>query len=172
MLPNASTYDDVYRNFRWDIPAQYNIGIDVCDRWAAHDSSRLAILHVKPDGSEERISFGALRELSNRLANVLRAHGVTRSDRVAIFLPQAPEVAAAHVAIYKLAAIALPIALLFGPDALSYRLQNSGAKALITNARGLAKLESIRTEAPNLKLSYPAPRPTSSRKRPARTSPR
>jgi acetyl-CoA synthetase len=152
MLPTASTYDDVYRNFRWNIPAQYNIGVDVCDRWAAQDASRLAILHVKPDGSEERVSFGALRELSNRLANVLRAHGVQRGDRVAIFLPQAPEVAAAHVAIYKLAAVALPIALLFGPDALSYRLQNSGAKALITNAQGLAKLESVRGEAPELKL--------------------
>ena len=69
------------------------------------------------------------------------AHGVERGDRVAIFLPQAPEVAAAHIAIYKLGAVALPIAMLFGPDALSYRLQNSGAKALLTNAQGLAKLD-------------------------------
>jgi acetyl-CoA synthetase len=152
MLPAASTYAEVYRRFRWEIPAQYNIGIDVCDRWAAADPQRLAILHVKPNGSEERVSFGALRELSNRLANVLRAHGIARGDRVALYLPQAPEVAAAHVAIYKLAAIALPIALLFGPDALSYRLQNSGAKALLTNRQGLAKLRSIRAEVPELKL--------------------
>ena len=47
-----------------------------------------------------------------------------------IMLPQAPEVAAAHIAIYKLGAVALPVAMLFGPDALAYRLQNSGAKAL------------------------------------------
>ena len=87
---------------------------------------------------------------SNRLANVLRAHGIERGDRVAIFLPQAPDVAAAHVAIYKLGAVALPIAVLFGPDALSYRLQNSGAKALITNAQGAGKLEEIRGEAPEL----------------------
>ena len=77
----------------------------------------------------------------------LRAHGIARGDRVAIMLPQAPEVAAAHIAIYKLGAVALPIAVLFGPDALSYRLQNSGAKALITNAQGLAKLDGIRAEA-------------------------
>ena len=80
----------------------------------------------------------------------LRAHGITRGDRVAIFLPQSPDVAAAHVAIYKLGAVALPIAVLFGTDALSYRLQNSGAKALITNAQGAAKLEEIRGEAPAL----------------------
>ena len=66
---------------------------------------------------------------------MLRAHGVKRGDRVAILLPQAPEVAAAHFAIYKLGAVALPIAILFGPDALSYRLQNSGAKALSPTRR-------------------------------------
>ena len=101
-------------------------------------------------GAKSAISYGALRETSNRLANVLRAQGVKRGDRVAIMLPQAPEVAAAHIAIYKLGAVALPIAVLFGPDALSYRLQNSGAKALLTNAQGLAKLDGIRAEVPDL----------------------
>lgn len=143
-------YDELYRQFRWNIPARYNIGVDCCDKWAALDSNRLAILHVKPDGGEDAISFGWLRETSNRLANVLRAQGVARGDRVAIFLPQAPEVAAAHMAIYKLGAIALPVAILFGPDALSYRLQNSGAKALLTNAQGLAKLDGVRAGAPDL----------------------
>src|SRR5262249_41679151 len=138
------------REFRWSVPARYNIGIDVCDRWAARDPQRLAILNVRADGTSERISFGALRETSNRLANVLRAQGVKRGDRVAIFMPQAPEVAAAHVAIYKLGAVALPVAFLFGPDALQYRLQNSGAKALLTNAQGLAKFEEIKAQTPQV----------------------
>ena len=107
----GTDYDQLYRQFRWEIPARYNIGADCCDKWAAQDPNRLAILHVRADG-EDRISFGWLRETSNRLANVLRAQGVSRGDRVAIFLPQAPEVAAAHIAIYKLGAIALPIAIL------------------------------------------------------------
>ncbi len=151
MLGNTATdYDTLYRQFRWDIPARYNIGVDICDRWAARDPSRLAILNIRADGGEEKITFGWLRETSNRLANVLRAHGVKRGDRVALMLPQAPEVAAVHVAIYKLGAIALPVAVLFGPDALSYRLQNSGARALVTNAQGVAKLAGIRNEAPQL----------------------
>ena len=150
VLPRLSSYDDVYRQFRWNIPARYNIGVDVCDRWADVEPGRLAILHVHADGREEAVSYGALRETSNRLANVLRAQGVARGDRVAIMLPQMPEVAAAHVATYKLGAVALPVAVLFGPDALSYRLQNSGAKALITNAQGLAKLDGVRNEVPDL----------------------
>src|SRR5664279_451664 len=150
VLPRLNNYDDIYRQFRWQVPARYNIGVDVCDRWAAREPGRLAILHARPDGGEDAITFGWLRETSNRLANVLRAHGVARGDRVAILLPQAPEVAAAHIAIYKLGAVALPIAVLFGPDALSYRLQNSDAKALLTNTQGLAKLDGIREQAPAL----------------------
>ncbi|MFL5098000.1 MAG: AMP-binding protein, partial [Xanthobacteraceae bacterium] len=111
----------------------------------------------------------------NRLANTLLTHGVQRGDRVAmllpqtpeaaaghvavykmggiavplaILLPQSPEVAALHVAIYKLAAIALPLATLFGVEAIKYRLQNSGARALVTNAQCLAKLDEVRAELP------------------------
>jgi acetyl-CoA synthetase len=150
MLPAARDYDELSRKFRWDIPARYNIAIDCCDRWAAQDASRLAIQHIHSDGRVDDVTFGWLRDTSNRLANVLRAQGVKRGDRVAIMLPQSPEVAAAHFAIYKLATVALPVAVLFGPDALLYRLQNSGAKALLTNAAGLAKLEGVRGRLPDL----------------------
>ena len=143
-LPDIRDYDALYGAFRWDVPARYNIGVAVCDRWAERDPRRLAILQVHPDGRADEVSYGWLRETSNRLANVLRAHGVSRGDRVAILLPQMPEVAAIHIALYKLGAVALPLATLFGVDAIKYRLQNSGAKALITNAACLVKLAEIR----------------------------
>src|SRR5262249_6565035 len=104
------------------------------------------------DGRSEEVTYGALRESSNRLANALRAHAVARGDRVAILLPQMPEVAAIHIAVYKLGAIALPLAVLFGVDALAYRLGNSGAKVLVTNQHGLAKLAEVREQLPGLKL--------------------
>lgn len=150
MLPKACDYEALYARFRWRIPPRFNIGVACCDRWATADAERLAILHVKANGTSDSITFGWLRETSNRLANVLRAKGIARGDRVALMLPQTPEVAAAHIAIYKLGAIALPIAVLFGPDALSYRLQNSGARAIITDAQGLEKLDQVRSELPNL----------------------
>jgi len=152
VLPAVRDYDALYRQFRWQLPATYNIGLDVCDRWAGVDPGRPAIIHLTPEGGYDEVSFGALRERSNRLAHALRAHGIARGDRVAILLPQTPEVAIIHIAVYKLAAIALPLALLFGIDAIAYRLQNSGAKALITNAQGLAKLASIRSDLPDLRL--------------------
>ncbi len=153
VLPRLREYDAIYRQFRWQVPARYNIGVDVCDRWAEAEPDRLAILHARPDGREEEISYGWLRDTSNRLANVLRANGIARGDRVAILLPQAPEVAACHIAIYKLGGVALPLAVLFGVDALAYRLQNSGAAALITNAQGIANIAEIRTDLPDLKVA-------------------
>ena len=150
--PPRSDYDALCRAFRWQVPAHYNIGVDVCDRWAEIEPGRIAIFHVGADGAVEEISYGALRESSNRLANALAAHGIGRGDRVAILLPQAPAVAASHIAIYKLGAIALPLAILFGNEAISYRLKDSGARALITNAQGLEKLAGARAVLPDLEL--------------------
>ncbi len=150
VLPNARDYAALCRDFRWQVPRQYNIGIDVCDRWAAHDPRRIAILHARPDGGIDELSYGWLAETSNRLAHALRACGIQRGDRVAILLPQMHEVAAIHVAIYKLGAVALPLAMLFGIDALTYRLRDAGVAALITNAPGAAKIASIRDQLPDL----------------------
>ena len=152
VLPNARDYDTLYSRFRWQVPAAFNIGVAVCDSWAARDPRRTAIVHMTPDGRNEEVSYGWLREKSNRLANALRAHGIGRGDRVAILLPQSPEVAAIHIGIYKLGAVALPLAVLFGVDALSYRMNDAGAKAVITNAAGVAKLATIRDALPGLAL--------------------
>src|SRR4026209_1266484 len=152
VLPRVKDYDSLISHFRWPVPARYNIGVDVCDRWAEKEPGRLAILHAGPDGRDEQVTYGWLRQTSNRLASPLRANGIKRGDRVAILLPQLPEVAAIHIAIYKLGGVALPLAVLFGTDALSYRLENSGAAALITNARGAERIAEIRENLPALKL--------------------
>jgi len=152
VLPHARDYDALYRQFRWQVPQAFNIGAAVCDGWAEREPRRTAIIHCRPDGRSEDISYGWLRDTSNRLANTLAAHGITRGDRVALLLPQMPEVAAIHIAIYKLGAIALPLAILFGVDAISYRLKDAGARAVITNAQGLAKIGGMRTSLPDLAL--------------------
>ncbi|WP_342360394.1 acyl-CoA synthetase [Terrarubrum flagellatum] len=150
MLPDIRDYDRLVAAFTWRIPERYNIGVDVCDRWAAADASRIAILDVDTQsGAIKAATYGELREESNRLANALARQGVARGDRVAIMLPQCREVAVAHIAIYKLGAIALPLATLFGVDAIAYRLGDAGARALITNGASLSRLgEWLRGEKP------------------------
>ncbi len=152
MLPEARDYETLRAKFRWQIPARYNIGVDACDKWAAREPDRIALIVAKQSGGFDHVSYGHLREQSNRLANVLISNGVKRGDRVSIILPQSPETAIAHLAIYKIGGIAVPLAALFGTDAMSYRLGNSGARAVITNNAGLAKVDGIRKDLPELKL--------------------
>lgn len=152
MLPDLRDYGRLRETFQWRIPERYNIAVDVCDRWAALEPDRPAILDVAPDWTVTPVSFGRLRAQSNRLATALSMRGVGVGDRVAILLPQGEAVLTAHLAAYKLGAIAVPLAALFGVDALAYRLRDSGASALISNAAGLMKVRQIAEPLPDLDL--------------------
>ena len=142
-LPTLPDYAALRAAFRWHIPERYNIAVDVCDRWAALEPERPAIIEVSRDWQVHPVSFGWLREQSNRLADALRKRGVRRGERVAILLPQGRHVLTAHLAAYKLGAIAVPLAALFGVDALAYRLADSDARAIVTDAAGLGKLRQV-----------------------------
>ncbi len=151
MLTLAGSYEALNSQFAWQVPARYNMGVDVCDKWAGRDPSRLALVYVAADGKVDEYSFDRLRRCSNRLAHVLRGHGVARGDRVAILLPQCPETAFGHIAVHKLGAISIPLFTLFGAEALSYRLYDSGASCVITDAAGAERLAALRAELPALR---------------------
>ena len=152
MLPTGETYEEVRDRFAWRIPEVYNIGVDVCDRWADREPDRLAILDVGADGAARSVTFDALRGLSNRIANLLASHGIGRGDRVGVLLPQMTETAAAHIAVFKLGGISIPLFTLFGEEALLHRLRDSGARAVITHGEGAAKIAQIRADLPELGL--------------------
>ncbi len=150
-MRDGRTYDELYRNFRWEIPATFNIGVDVSDKWA-DGKNRLALIYVDADEKEQRFSFDDLKVQSNRLANALKANGAERGDRIGILLPQCPETLLSHIAAYKLGCVALPLLTLFGPMAIEYRLRDSSAKIVITNDENLSKIIEIRDRLPELKL--------------------
>ncbi|WP_299478562.1 AMP-binding protein [uncultured Roseibium sp.] len=152
MLQPTSDYATLKDRFRWSLPPLYNIAAAVSDDWAARDPHRLAIRHVLPDGAIQDWTHLLLNQAANRCANALAARGVRRGDRVALLLPQSPPTAIAHIAAYKIGAVAVPMAALFGQEALQYRLSDSGAKAVVTNASGLEKLSVIRDELPELEV--------------------
>ncbi len=153
MLTPASNYDELYRNFRWDIPERFNIATACCDRYA-DGSGRLALVYVNDDGSTTRTTFDEVADMSRRFANVLEGDGLKRGDRVAVFLSQSLELPIAHLAAYRGAMISIPLFALFGEDALEFRLSNSEAKAIVTDETGWEKLSKIRDRLPELKNVY------------------
>ena len=143
-LPQGETYETLYRDFRWEIPARFNIGRAICDDWAAREPDLICLQHYQPDGRHLSLTYGALKQSSDAFAASLRRLGIGRGERVALLLPQGFETVIAQAAIYKMGAIALPLALLFGEEALEYRLAFSDATVIVTNGFGLQRLAPVR----------------------------
>jgi acetyl-CoA synthetase len=153
MLTETNDYDKLCREFRWEIPDRFNLATACCDRHA-DGTGRLALIYVDEDGSSQRTSFDDLADLSRRFANVLVSDGLTRGDRVALFLSQSLELLVGHLSAFRAGMISIPLFALFGEDALEFRLANSGAKAIVTDAAGWEKLQKIRDRLPELSNIY------------------
>ncbi len=145
-------WDQLRAGFSWDVPTLFNMGVACCDDWAAADPERPAVIHITPDGAPEVHSYGQMQRRSNALANAFRARGLRRGDRCAVLLAQCPEVLLTHFACFKLGLISLPLFTLFGEDGLAYRLQDSGARAVVTDRANLHKIYAIRDRLPQLSV--------------------
>ncbi len=151
MISRAETYEEIYNSFQWNIPEYINMGVECCDKWA-NEKSRLALLYLDQQGKEYKYTFNDLKKLSNKLANGLSACGLKQGQKIGVFLPQCPETALSHIAAYKMGAIAMPLFTLFGLDAVSYRLENSEASAVVTDFQNLPKILEIKPDLPNLQI--------------------
>ncbi len=149
MLVPADDYAGLLRAFSWQVPPRFNMGVACADAHA-DGSGKPALIFVEETGAVRSYSFDELKALTNRFANVLVAKGLAPGDRVAVFLPQAPETAIAHIATFKAGMISVPLFTLFGDEALEFRLTASGAKVLVTDLGGLAKLTRVRDHLPDL----------------------
>ncbi len=144
----GKTWEEVTRTFRWEVPPRFNIAQAICGVHAARTPDAPALIYEQADGSVRTWSFAEVEACASRCANVLAHLGVGRGAIVAIHLPQCPESLITHVAIQKLGAIALPMFALFGPDAIGYRLGDSGARVLVTTPAALERTaEAVRAVA-------------------------
>ena len=147
--PKTDSFEEARRSFSWQVPGGFNMAEAVCDRHAGK-SSTTALLCETSAGQTTRYTFSDLRLLSNRLANAFQSVGVRAGDRVAIILPQRVETGLCHLAAWKMGAVSLPLSVLFGTDALQYRLQDSGARIAICSKEGFDRVQSLRAELPDL----------------------
>jgi acetyl-CoA synthetase len=146
-------YRRLHSNFRWQVPQQFNIAQVCCQRWAEQvdAASRIAV-RIYADGAlQSAHSYATLQDQAHRLSNLLVAIGVRRGDRVAIVMPQRFETAVAYMAVLQMGAVAMPLSMLFGPEALGYRLQDSEAVLAIADAGALPSLQMVRADCPLLK---------------------
>jgi acetyl-CoA synthetase len=142
-LAPGRAWAEMRADFRWRLPERTNIGWEINGRWARDDPDRPALEHLHADGKVERWSHGALDRAAARLANALAVRGIGRGDRLAVLLPQSPAALLCHLAASRLAAVAVPLFTLFGPEGLAFRLKDSGARAMVVDAANRPKLENL-----------------------------
>ena len=140
----------LHQGFAWQVPERFNIAQVCCTRWARQTPRATAVRWLHEDGRSARLSYGGLQQQADLLSQALRRLGVQRGDRVALVMPQRLETAIAHIAVYQLGAVAMPLASLFGPDALAYRLQDSGACLALVDENAIANLLAARPDCPAL----------------------
>lgn len=146
---NVSDFETLCKNFSWQVPKHFNIAHEVCDKHV-DKADDTALFYENDSGESKSFTFGEVRAFANQLANGLQQCGIDKGDRVAIILSQRLETAITHIAAHKLGAMSLPLSVLFGPDALTYRLQDSAAKILITTSDIAEKIAKLRDELPAL----------------------
>ena len=158
----ADHYPALYRDFRWQVPEFFNMADMCCRRWAqspnatkkiavrAHNTWVSGSKHYK-NQAYRQLSYQQLFEQASQLSHVLQRLGVQRGDRVAIVMPQRFETAVAIMAVLQMGAIAMPLSILFGPDALEYRLQDADAVVAICDESSIDNLQAVRKKCTSLR---------------------
>ena len=141
VLKELNEYQAVRDAYQWDIPARVNMAYQVCDRHAETIPDKIGLIVAHPDGTQRDYNWAELAGLSNKMANFLKSHGINRGERIGILLSQCVEAAISHVAAWKMGAVSIPLFSLFGEEALSFRLNDSGAKVIVTESIHLTKIE-------------------------------
>ena len=154
-LQHDGDYDSISAAFSWDgrVPEFLNLAHECCERWAG-DKQRLALIYEHADRTVERYTYAELDDYASRFANVLKGRGLERGERVSVLLSQHPETTLTHLAAWKLGLVTSPTSVLFGTDALAYRLNDSGARALVTDSDNIDKVRAIRAQCPRLEQVF------------------
>lgn len=145
----TDSYEAARDEFSWNLPDDYNAAWDLLGK---HDDSeiRVALRQHSADGAHETHTFADLDRRSNRVANALRDRGVGRGDRVAVVVPQKPANALTHLACWKLGAVSLPLSVLFGEEALRFRLRDSESRVVVADESVLDTVGAVASDCPDL----------------------
>ncbi|AEG92128.1 acyl-CoA synthetase [Ramlibacter tataouinensis] len=150
---NRDNHAALHASFRWQVPQRFNIAQACCTRWARSPgaSRRIAVRAHSERGVPAVLSYSELQAQADAVSRALRALGVQRGDRVAIVMPQRFETAVAYMAVFQLGAVAMPLSMLFGPEALEFRLCDSGAVVAICDDSSMANIAQVRERCPALR---------------------
>jgi acetyl-CoA synthetase len=144
------SYGQLREQFEWNVPDTFNLVTYLCDRWAEETPDKVALYVQTPDGERSEYTYQQLETDSRQFANALAEMGIERGDRVALTAPQAAETLITHLAVWRLGGISVPLAPQFGPDALGYRVEDSGASVCVVDPDNVETITEARDDLDSL----------------------
>jgi acetyl-CoA synthetase len=145
-------YDKAYKQWKWEIPKTYNIGADVIDRHAASKNrNKIALYWENAAGATERYTFGDLKVLTNKFGNALKQLGLQKGDRFLIRLPNIPAFQVSFLGGVKIGAVPIPSSVMFREHEVEYRVNDSGAKAVITTPKFAKEVHAVQQNCKTLR---------------------
>ena len=150
-------YAALLGGFRWQVEEHFNIAEVCCSRWAraatgSRSATKKIAIRVHQTGARTLFhTYSELQRAANALSHLLAGLGVARGDRVAIVMPQRFETAVAYIAVFQMGAVAMPLSMLFGPEALAFRLEDSEAVVALCDESSIASVQGVRQQCPALR---------------------
>jgi len=146
-IARTKPYDELYRDFRWQVPEAFNFATDVVDAWAAAGDG-LALITRNAAGDVRQFHFSDIASQSRRLADVLRRNGIRKGDRVIAMLPRIAEWQITMTACFRIGAVVIPAIEMLTARDMVYRVENSGARAVICRISQIEKFADVTDQIP------------------------
>jgi len=145
-------YEKECKNWKWNIPSNYNIGTDTVDKHAlGKNKDKIALFWENLEGKTRKFTFGEISSLSNQFGNVLKNLGFKKGDRFLIRLPNIPEFQISFLGGVKVGAIPIPSSVMFRSHEVEYRINDSSSLAVITTPKYVKEVHEIEKNCPTLK---------------------
>jgi len=145
-------YEKEYKNWKWKIPDDYNIGFDCIDKHTETEKkNKVALYWEDSEGYKNKFTYNEMKRLTNKFGNALKDLGFKKGDRFLIRLPNLPQFQISFLGGVKIGAVPIPSSVMFRQHEIEYRINDSGSKAAITTSKYVKEINEIKEKCPTLK---------------------
>ena len=147
-----TSQEDFIRNFRINVPGNFNFGYDIVDAWAAEQPDKKALLWTNDKGECIQFTFGDLKKYTDMTAAYFQSLGIGRGDKVMLILKRRYEFWFSIIALHKIGAVAIPATHLLTKKDIVYRCEAASIKMIVAAGENviLGHISDARPECPTL----------------------
>ncbi len=144
-------YEKEYKNWKWNIPDNYNIGYDCVDKHTETEKkNKVALYWEDSEGDTDKFTYNDMKRLTNKFGNALKDLGFKKGDRFLIRLPNLPQFQISFLGGVKIGAVPIPSSVMFRTHEIEYRINDSDSKAVITTPKYVKEVNEIKDKCPTL----------------------